>query len=141
MISFLLLLPLLVSSDPAAPIVHAPSHDVEIVPVGMPNLVGRTIAEARTLMPGGYTLKIKDPVWGWRYPVPEDDPETVIKQTPPEGSPLPAPIPDGYFVGVIIDPGGEFPTILRVEKIVWAILVMTAFILLLFLWKGFKPAR
>jgi hypothetical protein len=103
-------------------------------PVICPNILNRTVLQAKGMLaPDDIDLKIKDPVTGLlRDPDPggADDAETIITQSPRGGhGPFNDPV-TGYYVAVILDPGGEGGSSLFVVKWTsWANLIVALLIL------------
>jgi hypothetical protein len=99
-------------------------------PPGVPNVTGQTVATAKTTLGPNIALKIQDPVFGLREPEASDDPMTIVKQSPKAGHALPNPIPAGYYVAVVIDPGGEGGAMIRIEIACWATFILALMLLL-----------
>lgn len=102
-------------------------------PVVCPNILNKTVLQAKGMLaPSGIDLKIKDPITGLRDPDPggADDGETIINQFPKFGhAPYSDPV-TGYYVAVILDPGGEGGSLSLVDGISLASLIVGILILL-----------
>ena len=113
-------------------------------PVVCPQLIGGTVAAAKTRLANtGIDLKIRDPLLGTiRDPDPggADDGEHIINQFPKNGhAPYSDPV-TGYYVAVILDPGGEstalsWPTYMAI----WANLIVSALILMRMMRRPVNP--